>query len=158
VEFPEEDSQLQKRKRQKQFWVVAALIQIVYLISVLTLYYLNYIDFGKLVLYTILFIGAIGLAYLGYRVQNGTLALVKDEKKRFKIAYMILGGMIGLVTAFFGPIIIILLTRFFGGPDLAHDEGGELWVFLIVIGPIIGAILSYYVGKRKNFNPPSWLK
>src|SRR5450756_863389 len=110
MEFPEEDFQLQKRKRQKQFWVVATLSQIVYLISVLTLYYLNYVDFGRLVLYTILFIGGIGLAYLGYRVQNGTLMLVKDEKKRVKLAFMIIGGMIGLITAFLGSIIIMVLA------------------------------------------------
>lgn len=64
-EFPEKSNQLQKRKGQKQFWTVAAVSQVVYLISVLTLYYLNYIDSGRLALYTIWFIGGISLAYLG---------------------------------------------------------------------------------------------
>ena len=106
AEFPEEDYQLQKRKRLKQFWIAAAISQIIFLISTLTVYYLNYVDFGRFVLYTLFFIGGVGLAYLGYRVQNGKLMLVKDEKKRVKMAFMTIGGMIGLVTAFLGPIML----------------------------------------------------
>jgi len=82
----------------------------------------------------------------------------KEEKRKLRIAYLVLGGMIGLLIAFFGPTIIILLTRFLGGPDLAHAEGGgELWTFIIVIGPIIGAIAGYFIGKRKDFTMPIWM-
>lgn len=157
AEFPEEDYQLQKRKRLKQFWIAAAISQIIFLISTLTVYYLNYVDFGRFVLYTLFFIGGVGLAYLGYRVQNGKLMLVKDEKKRVKMAFMTIGGMIGLVTAFLGPIIVIVLARYAGGIDLAHAEGGELWVFLIIIGLIFGAIAGYYKAKRRDFTLPSWM-
>jgi DNA-binding transcriptional ArsR family regulator len=114
-EFPEKSNQLQKRKGQKQFWTVAAVSQVVYLISVLTLYYLNYIDSGRLALYIIWFIGGISLAYLGYRVQDRTPAPgSKEEKRELRIAYLLLGGMIGLAHCIFGPTIIILFNSILG--------------------------------------------
>jgi hypothetical protein len=158
MEFPEADYQSLKRKRQKQFWTIAGIVQIVYLISVLTLYYVKYIDFGKLIIYTLWFIGGMILAYLGYRVQNGSMALIKDEKKRGKLAYATLGAMVGIIIAFFGPISIFLLARFFGEPNLAYAQyTGEIGISLFLLLPPVGAIVSYYIGKRKSFNLPSWM-
>ena len=76
VEFP--DDQVQGRKRLKQFWIFAGIIQVVYLISVLVVFVLGYIDFWRLTLYTIWFIGGLILVALGYRVQKGSLVLIKD--------------------------------------------------------------------------------
>ncbi len=152
MEFPEADYQSQKRKRQKQFWTVTGIIQVVYLISVLTLYYIRYIDYGKLTIYTLWFTGGIILAYLGYRVQNGSILLIKDNKKRVKLVYTTIGVISGIIIAFFAPIALILIARVFGEPNLAYAQyGGEIWISLFLVLPIVGAIVSYQIGKRKGF-------
>lgn len=98
------------------------------------------------------------LAYLGYRVQNDSMLLIKDERKRVKLAYITIGIILGIIIAFFGPISIILMARFFGEPNLAYAQGGgEIWIPLFLVLPLIGAIVSYYIGKRKNFTLPSWM-
>ncbi len=158
MEFPEADYQSLKRKRQKQFWTAAGIVQIVYLISVLSLYYVKYIDFGRLIIYTLWFIGGMILAYLGYRVQNGSILLIKDEKKRVKLVYATIGVMSGIIIAFFGPIAVILIAKVLGEPNLAYAHyGGEIWISLFLVLPLIGAIVSYYIGKRNSFTLPSWM-
>lgn len=160
TEFPEKNDPLQKKKR-KQFWTIAAIVQIVYFFSSITLYYLKYIDLGRLVLYTILFIGSIGLSYLAYRAQEKKQPISgsNEEKKRSRNAYIIVGGVIGLVAGFFGPIFFILLFhRFLGGPNLARLlNSGEVWISLMVIGPLVGTIIGYYIGKRNKFVKPKWI-
>lgn len=159
-EFPEESNQLQKKKR-KQYWTISAMIQIVYLISVLTLYYFGFVDSGRLVLYSILFVGSIGLCYLAYRAQGKKQPIPgsKEEKKRLKISYIIVGGMLGLATGFFGPISVILIVHYLGGPNLARVGGdsGYLWISLLVIGLVVGAIAAYWLGKRRNFKIPEFI-
>jgi hypothetical protein len=154
-EFPPGSNQPQKRKRQRQFWTVAALSQIVYLITIITLYYLRYVDFGRLVLYTVWFIGAIGLAYLGYRMQGKVPASgSKEEKSRFKKAYILLGGWIGLVLAFFGTVFLTFLSVRLGGPKFIRIIN-EPWEFSVLV--VLGAITGYCVGKRNNFEKPKWM-
>jgi len=157
--FPDEDGQLLRKTRQKQFWTVAAVGQVVYFLSVLTLYYLNYLDFGRLVLYTVWFIVAVGLAYVGYRVHEKAPASGSlEEKGRARVAYPMVGEMVGLLAAFFAPTVIILLNRYMGGPDLAQAQGsGELWTFILVAAPLIGAVTGYFVGKKKDFTLPTWM-
>ena len=161
TEFPEKDESFQKKKR-KQFWTLAVVVQLFYLISSISLYYLNYLDFGRLVIYTILFIGSIGLSYFGYKAQikNQPISGSNEEKKRTRNAYMIVGGVIGLVSGFFGPIFFILLFhRLLSGPILSGLlNSGELWISLMVIGPFVGTIIGYYVGRRKKFAKPKWVK
>jgi hypothetical protein len=45
TEFPKENDNLQKRKKQKHFWTVAALSQLVYLAVILTLLFLKHYRF-----------------------------------------------------------------------------------------------------------------
>ena len=156
--FPEENNQLQKRKRQKRFWTVAALSQIVYLVTILTLYYLRYIDFGRLVLYSVLFAGSIGLAYLGYRMQdNRPEPGSKEEKSRFKIGYILLGGLFGLATAFFGPVFLTVISVSLGGPNFMRIINEPLEIFFLVSLTILGGVIGYYLGKRNGFRKPKWM-
>jgi hypothetical protein len=147
-----------RAKRQKQLWVFAASIQVVYLISVIALYYLNYFNLGRLILYILWFAGGMGLAYLAYRVQDkAPLPGSTEEKKRIRRAYPMIGGLIGLIIGFIGPIILILLVMLTGGPNLAYYAGsGDLAISLLVFGTIIGAIIGYWIGKRRNFRRPDW--
>ena len=98
------------------------------------------------------------LAYLGYRVQNGSFALIKDEKKRVKAVYITIGAVMGVIFAFICPIVAILVFRLFSGQNLAYAQGGgEIWVSLFLVLPLIGATASYYIGKRNGFTLPSWM-
>ena len=133
--------------------------QIVYLISVLTLYYLKYVDFGQIVLYTIWFVGGIGLAYLGYRMQDrAPVHGSNEEKRRFRIAYIMLGGVIGLATAFFGTVFLTVISINLGGPNFTKiiDEPWEI-ISLITTLTVLGAFAGYYLGKRNNFNKSKWM-
>jgi hypothetical protein len=158
-EFPEESNQLQKRKRQKQFWIVAALSQIVYLVIVLTLYSYSYLDFGRLVLYTVMFFGSISTAYLGYRMQkNAPMIGLEGEKSRFKKAYIMFGGVIGLVLAFFGTVLLTFISVRLGGPNFMRIIN-EPWEFLVLASVLVvlGAVAGFFVGKRNNFEKPKWM-
>ena len=149
----------EKKKWQRRFWTAVAVSQVIILMTVLALHLLGHIDFARSVQSSIAAISGIAIAYLGYRMQStkpepGST----EEKKRLKIAYILLGGWLGLIAAFLGPVLIILLSRFLGGPALAHAQGGgELAVFLVVIGPVIGALAGYHIGKRNGFGKPKWM-
>ena len=160
VEFPQQEYQLQRRKRQKKFWIVAAVSQVVYLISVLTLYSLRYIDLGQLVLYTIWFAGSIALAYLGYRLQDKALLPGIREEKNYKIGYIVLGGVIGFAVTFFGTLIVSFLSVFLGGPDLVRltDSYVSEYISILAIMTILGGFAGYFIGKKQSFKQPKWGK
>lgn len=157
LEFP--DNQLQtKAKWQRRFWTAAGVSQVIILISILTLHFIGYINFARSVLYAIAAISGIALAYLGYRMQRSRPEPgSEEEKSRMKIGYIWGGAGAGLVIGFFALILLILLSRFLGGPDIAHMEGGgELWILMLVIGAIVGGIAGYRFGKKRGFQKPKW--
>lgn len=159
TEFPDENNQLQKRRRQKQFWTVAALSQIVYLVIVLTLYSYSYLDFGRLVLYTVMVCGSISVAYLGYRMQkNVPVVGSKEEKSRFKKAYIMFGGVVGLVLAFFGTVLVTFISVRLGGPNFMRiiNEPWEFFVYVTVL-IVLCAVVGFFIGKRNNFEKPKWM-
>ncbi|MGD6808114.1 MAG: winged helix-turn-helix domain-containing protein [Candidatus Bathyarchaeia archaeon] len=159
TEFPNENDKLQKRKKQKRFWTVAALSQLVYLAVVLTLYFSNVIDFSRLILYSIMFVGSIGLAYLGYTMPDRTPTQgSEEERKKFKKFYPVAGGLAGLVAGFFGPVIATFVSLGLGGPNFLRIINEPVEVFALITSPIIiGAIVGYVVGKHNNFEKPKWM-
>lgn len=158
LELPEESYQLQKRKKQKQFWVIAALSQIVFLATIITIFYLGYIDLGRLVLYSVWFFGSIGLAYLGYRMQdNRPESGSKEEKSRLRTGYIMLGGVFGLATAFFGTTFLTIISISIGGPNFLRMVNKPLdFFFLVLCLTTVGAVIGYYLGKRNGFRKPRW--
>lgn len=159
--FPAENDVLLKKKRQKQFWTIAAVSQVIYFVSALALYYLNYIDFGRLVEYTMWFFGGVALAYLGYRMQDRQpMSGSDEEKKRLKIAYTMLGGVAGLAIAFFGTPILSVYSVSVGGPNLLRliDSYIFEYVTLLAIASILGGFAGYGIGKRNKFNKPKWMR
>lgn len=158
LELPEEGSQLQKKKKQKQFWVIAAFSQIIFLAIIVTIFYLGYIDFGRLVLYSVWFCGSIGLAYLGYRIQDSRPESgSKAEISRQRIGYIMLGGFSGLATAFFGTTILTFISINVGGPNFLRMVNNPLdFFFLVLFLTTAGAITGYFLGKRNGFKKPRW--
>jgi DNA-binding transcriptional ArsR family regulator len=155
TEFPEKENNFQKRKK---FWIIAALSQIVFLAIVITVFYLGFIDFGRLVLYSVWFFGSIGLAYLGYRMQeNRPASGSKEEKSRLRLGYVMLGGFCGLAFAFFGTTFLTIISISFGGPNfLRMVNKPQDFSFLVLCLTSAGAIIGYYLGKRNGFKKPRW--
>jgi DNA-binding transcriptional ArsR family regulator len=159
-EFPEQEYQLQKRKRQKKFWLAASASQVVYLTIVLTLYYLNYISIGQLAVFTIWFVGSIALAYLGYRLQDKAMAPGIKEAKNYTIGYIVLGCTIGFAITFFGTPLASYLSASFGGPNLMRiiDFHVPEYVSILAIAALTGGFGGYFIGKKQAFRQPKWGK
>lgn len=156
--FPTENDALLRKRRQKLFWTVAAVSQVVYFVSALALYYLNYIDLGRLVEYTMWFFGGVALAYLGYRMQDRVpMSGSEEEKRRLRIAYPMLGGTIGLAAGFFGPVLVSVVSFNLGGPNFLRTTDAVEAISFMMLSVAVGAVLGYYVGKRNNFTKPKWM-
>jgi DNA-binding HxlR family transcriptional regulator len=157
-EFPEENNGEQKRQ-QRQFWIAAVIVQIVFLSTILTLYHLGYTDFGRLILYSAGAVASMILAYFGYKAQAKRSKLdAKETQRRYTIGFTIVGVVLGAVIGFAGPILIVLLTRLAGGPDLARvDGGGEVWVAVVVAAIVAGGWLGHWLGKKEAFQQ-KWAK
>jgi membrane protein YqaA with SNARE-associated domain len=135
-------------------------IQIVYLVSVLTLYYFGLVDFGRLVLYSIMFVGSIGLCYLAYKVQGKKQPISgsKEDKERYKRAYVLIGGVTGLFLSFFGTVFLTFISIRLGGPNFIRMINGPWEFFLLATVLIVsGSVIGYYLGKRNNFGKPKWM-
>jgi DNA-binding transcriptional ArsR family regulator len=160
LEFPEENDQLQtKAKWQWRFWTAAAIVQVVYFTSILTLYFLRYVDFARLVQGIIASVGGIALAYFAYRMQRtmpepGS----KEEKSRMQKAYPLGGAWLGFVIAFFGTILLSWLSERLGGPNILRlvDNAFE-FILVLAVPTIWGGIVGYYFGKSRGFKKPNWM-
>ncbi len=156
--FPAENVAQLRKRRQKQFWTVAAISQVIYFVSVLALYSMGYLGVGNLVMYTLWFFGGVVLAYLGYRMQDKPLALGSEEvRRRFKIVYPMAGVVAGLVVGFLGPVIVSAISFSLGGPNLIKNADAEDALLIITIAVALGAVLGYWMGKRKDFRKPKWM-
>lgn len=163
TEFPDENKQLEKRKRQRIFWTAAGISQIIILFTVWILHSTGYIDFANAVRSTVAAISGVALAYLGYRMwSNGPEAGSSKEKLGMKIGYTVGGAWLILFIGFFGPILLTLISMRLGGPNIFRlidaTIGGTLYFFLLLLVLMpIGGIGGYYLGKRKGFSKPRWM-
>ena len=155
MEFPIENDQIQKKRIQKIFWTVVALSQVALLISILTLYFLRYVDFARLLQSVIGSVGGIFLAFFGYRMQHTMPAPGSEKmKSRMKKAYTFGGAWLWFVIAFFGVGITIGL---FFRPFLTYFWSTWYLIFSLIAAPILGAYWGYWVGKKNGFNKPKWM-
>ena len=163
TEFPDENSQLEKRRRQRIFWTAAGISQIFILFTVWILHSTGYIDFANAVRSTVAAISGVALAYLGYRsFSNRPEAGSSKEKSRMKIAYAIGGAWLTLVIGFFGPVLLTLISMRLGGPNIFRlidaTIGATLYLSLLLfVAMPIGGIGGYYLGKRNGFSKPRWM-
>ena len=160
TEFPDENSQAEKKKRQLQFWTAVGITQIIILSTVWILRSIGYLDFVNAVQGTVAAISGIALTILGYRSfsnkpESGSI----KEKSKMKVGYIVGGAWLGLVVGFFGPILLTLISMRFGGPNIFRllDDNGLLFFFLLLSLANIGGIIGYYLGKRNGFSKPRWM-
>ena len=163
TEFPDENNQLDKRKRQRIFWSGAVVSQIIILLTVWILHWTGNIDFANAIRSTVAAISGMALAYLGYRsFSDRPKAGSSKEKFRMKICYAIGGAWLTLVIGFFGPVLLTLILMNLGGPNIFKlidaTIGATLYFFLLLfLAMPIGGISGYYLGKRNHFNKPKWI-
>jgi DNA-binding transcriptional ArsR family regulator len=157
-EFPE-DYQAQKRKWQRRFFIALGIGQAVYFSITLTLHYLGYLDFYRVLTATSWsIIGTIAL-YFSYRMQrtmpeSGS----KEMKSRMRKVYTAGGAWLAAVLVFIGGGLLFRLLQDLSGTQLLHNvfwSSGFLALALIV-APIIGGFVGYRFGKRKGFQKPKW--
>jgi hypothetical protein len=161
IEFPE-DYSVQSRKRKKQFWIAIAISQVVYLVTVITLYNFSLLNLGIVISSAVWVVGAILLAYLGYKLQSKPKPQVgsNEERKKFQVLYIGLGAVIGVVIAFFGTPIISYISVVLGGSNLLRliDYHIPEYVTILFLSTLIGGFLGYNLGKRNCFQQPKWGK
>ena len=152
LKFPDENDMLQPRSAfGRKTWLLIMISYVSFSIILLLLYFYDYID-GSRFFAGVTYIFA-GLAFVIAVYVLQSYRHVLDKKRLFwKIAYTMLGAWVGLVVAFFAPLLLFLFFRFLGETDLAHLQGsGEIWISLLVIGPLIGGIAGYNFGKKRGF-------
>jgi MFS family permease len=151
-EFPEENNGEQKRQ-QRRFWIAAVSTQAVFLSTIFALYYLGYFDFGRLILFSVGAVASMILAYFGYKAQAKRPKLdAKETRRRRTIGFTIVGVMLGAIVGFVGPILVVVVTRLAGGPDLARvNGGGEVWVAVLIAAVVAGGLVGRFLGKKEAF-------
>lgn len=143
----EEHGRLGKPKWWRRFWIEATVGSLVCVI-LFALYFSNYIDLyvlqrGITLIFSVYC--SYAFAYIAIKVFSE-----KDPLKRYKIVFVV-GG----VTTSIGIIFLVsILLRILNLPPLLQLL--DMWTAIIltaVITPIIGGLLGYLLGKRRNFRP-----
>jgi len=141
-----------KPKTDKKFWTTIIIVQSINLLISSILYFYNYIDISLWITWIAITIPSVAIVYFIDKVQLNNNKENKDDY--WQKGYILLGIFAGLVIAFLGPILITILVLMTGGPHLGHVEGlGELWIALLIIGPILGGIIGHLIGKRRGYKP-----
>jgi hypothetical protein len=156
LEFPENiaDGSQGKPKWWRTFWIGATFVATLSLFISFAVYVLGYIDLTRLYQSLISLAGAIGISYMIAHITRDVLSK-KTQLLFGKIAYTMLGVWLGWVVSFFGAIFLVVLSRYLGGPDLGHIEGGgEVWIAAFAILGSAGGVWGHRFGKKRGFKRP----
>ena len=142
----------QEQKREKRFWKTLIITQatILLILAILTIY--GYIEDSILIVFATTTIAILVTMYYLEKTSNNGKKYINEVywKKR----YILLGIMAGFLISFFGPVLIVFIVRTLGRPNPALAEGFPIvWITLWIIGPIIGAIAGYLIGKKRKYKP-----
>jgi hypothetical protein len=148
VEFPDQNHQLERKRRQRLFWTGLAMTQIILVTVVWAQYFTGYVDLAATAQRSVVSVAYAGLAYVGYKAfsKRSEIDLTREQSK-FKTGYIVGGALLGAWVAFFGTLLLIrYLDSGWFGIEI-------LWAFHITLGGIGG----YYLGKRNGFEKPRWM-
>jgi len=136
--------------RWRRFWIGVAGASTTVGVVICALYLLNYIDLYELFGGIIAIFFASFFCYMFARAKE-----VLSEKIQLtlnKIAYIIGGASFGIFVILFGVGTILKVLGF---PPLINLLGSWPAIILtLIIVPIVGGLLGYWVGKRRGFQPP----
>ena len=156
LEFPETspNGSQGKPKWWRRFWIGTAFFVVVSSIVSFAAYFLGYTDVAGLYRELFTIAGAVGISYMIAHITRDVLSK-KTQLLLGKIMYSLLGVFLGSVVSFFGAAFLILASRYLGGPDLGHIEGGgELSIFATVVFMVLGGVWGYRFGKKRGFKRP----
>ena len=142
----------QEQKREKRFWKTLIITQstILLILAILTIY--GYIEDSILIVFATITIAVVIMIYYLEKTSNNGKKYINEVywKKR----YILLGIMAGFFISFFGPVLMVFIVRSLGRPNPALAEGFPIvWITLWIIGPIIGGIAGYLIGKKREYKP-----
>lgn len=150
----EKEERVKSRKPTwwRRFWIEAVIGSVVLCVVLFALYFSNYIDLyglmrgiGSIISATF---GAYMIAYVKTEVLSENVLL-----KLYKVAFVAAGVSISIGITLFGVGIILRILNL---PPLPELLGAWPAIILTaVIAPIIGGLFGYWLGKRRDFRPPS---
>jgi len=156
TEFPETspNGSQGKPKWWRRFWIGTAFFIAVASIIAFAAYFLGYTDLAGLYRELLTIAGAVGISYMIAHITRDVLSK-KTQLLLGKIMYSLLGVFLGILVSFFGAAFLIVASRYLGGPDLGHIEGGgELSIFVTVLLMVLGGVWGYRFGKKRGFKRP----
>lgn len=156
LEFPETaaNGSQGKPKWWRRFWIGKTFFVAVALIVSFAAYFMGYTDLAGLYRSLVTMAGAVGISYMIAHITRDVLSK-KTQLLLGKIGYTLLGVWLGDVVSFFGAFLLVLISRYLGGPDLGHIEGGgELWIVATVVLSTVGGAWGYRFGKKRGFKRP----
>jgi hypothetical protein len=164
AEFPEGNSQAAKFRNQKLLLAVVGVGQIIYLAIILAFYFAGQLEPYRLATGISSFAVGTVFLFIIYRVQRSASAPgANEETVQMKFAYVCGGVSLFLLAFFFGVGIVFRVVSDFLG--WRFTAGNPLWqtlwnpvymTFSMLIMPIIGGVLFYYLGKQNGFKRPNW--
>jgi hypothetical protein len=79
----------------------------------------------------------------------------KGTFNRHKLTYMLGGAGAAACASFFGGIIVSIISLQMGGPAVGRfDAGWPFFGFVIFVAPVVGGLVGYWVGEKRNFKRP----
>lgn len=152
-EFPEENEKLRMNCLRQRIYI-GLVLQVIYVVTIVTLYFLTIID----IIWVIRGIGFLIVFIIGnyliYRTQGTRLKPgSKEDVASMKIVYTAGGVGLSLGIAFFGVLISSRIISDLSGKPYLHLIASNEWFFFLslIIAPTIGGFIGYWLGKRKGF-------
>lgn len=142
-----QEESVEKRKRFWS-WVAVAVLSLVVLQMVL--YFTGHISFWRL---TGGILAVLAGVLVSFGVRRLQLSLGRMDKIQLMNRIAFIGGFGGIawMMMFFGGQFII---KWATGSVLAGYVGPELALFIIFVAPwIVGGLIGYLVGNRRNYQP-----
>lgn len=136
----------------RRFWIEATIGSVVLCVVLFALYFSNYIDLyglmrGAASIFLATFFAYV-IGYIKIEVLSKNVLL-----KLYKVAFVAAGVSISIGITLFGVGITLRILNL---PPLPELLGAWPAIILTaVIAPIIGGLFGYWLGKRRDFRPPS---
>jgi DNA-binding transcriptional ArsR family regulator len=164
AEFPEDSRQAARYHNQKKLLAIVIVGQLAYLAIILGFYAAGQLESYRLATGISAFAVGMVFTFIVYRMQkSSSLPGANEETIHMKFAYVCGGVSLFLGVAFFGVGAVfrvasdLMGVRFSVGNPLYETLWNPVYMlFSMLIAPIIGGILFYYLGKHKGFKRPKW--
>jgi hypothetical protein len=143
----------EKRRKSKwwrRFWVGIAISVSVLIIAQYAAYLLGYIDLFKLFGGVLVLLLTIPLTYTVWYIQT-RYQHSKTVHVMNKIAFIMAGACLAFPITLFATAFIIWAIG--AAPPTSYLGPWPTLILLMVVPMIIGALIGYWIGRRRNYRP-----